>query len=81
MPQDPTLMRYLANGLNNRELENARRQMFSTHKHVMENAILVPLYQLDKHIAVHRSLDRYERFHPIYVFDGVEKWVLKAGGQ
>lgn len=81
MPQDPALMRYLANGLNNRELENARRQMFSIHKHVMDNAIFVPLYQLDKHIAVHRSLDRYERFHPVGVFDGVEKWVLKAGGQ
>lgn len=81
MQQDPTLMRYLANGLNNRELENARRQMFSTHKHVMENAILVPLYQLDKHVAVHRSLDRYERFHPVFVFDGTEKWILKAGGQ
>lgn len=81
MQQDPTLMRYLANGLNNRELENARRQMYSTHKHVMDNALIVPLYQLDKHVAVHRSLDRYERFHPVYVFDGVEKWVLKAGGQ
>jgi ABC-type transport system substrate-binding protein len=80
-PQDPSLMRYLANGLNNRELENARRQMFSIHKHVMDNAIFVPLYQLDKHVAVHRSLDQYERFHPLFVFDGVEKWILKAGGQ
>nr|HMP17949.1 ABC transporter substrate-binding protein [Gemmatales bacterium] len=81
MQQDPTLMRYLANGLSNRELENARRQLYSIHKHVMDNALLVPLYQLDKHIAVHRSLDRYERFHPLYVFDGVERWIIKAGGQ
>ena len=81
MPQDPTLMRFLGNALTNRDLENARRQMYSIHKHMVENAIIVPLYQLDKHVAVHRSLDQYERFHPVYVFDGVEKWVLKAGGQ
>ncbi|MBL8825177.1 MAG: ABC transporter substrate-binding protein [Planctomycetia bacterium] len=80
-PQDPTLMRYLSNSLNNRELENARRQMYSIHKHMNDNAVIAPLYQLDKHIAVHRSLDQYERFHPVYVFDGVEKWVIKSGGQ
>lgn len=80
-PQDPALMRYLSNSLNNRELENARRQMYSIHKHVMENAVFVPLYQLDKHVAVHRNLDKAERLHPVFVFDSVEKWVLKAGGQ
>lgn len=80
-PQDPTLMRYFSNSLNNRELENARRQMYSIHKHIMDNAIFVPLYQLDKHVAVHRNLDQAERLHPVYVFDGVEKWTVKTGGQ
>lgn len=81
LASDNSLMRYLGNALTNRDLENARRQMYSIHKHMVENAVFAPLYQLDKHVAVHRSLDQYERFHPIYVFDGVQKWVLKAGGQ
>lgn len=81
MQQDTALMRYLSNAMYNRDVDNARRQMYSIHKHMVENAIFVPLYQLDKHVAVHRSLDQYERFHPVNVFDGVEKWVLKAGGQ
>ena len=81
MQQETSLMRYLSNAMNNRDIDNARRQMYSIHKFMNENAIIAPLYQLDKHVAVHRSLDQYGRFHPLYVFEGVEKWVLKAGGQ
>ncbi len=81
MQQDTTLNRYMSNAMNNRDLENARRQMYSIHKHMNDNAIIAPLYQLDKHVAVHRSLDQHQRFHPVHVFDGVERWVLKTSGQ
>lgn len=81
MQQETSLMRFISNAMNNRDIENARRQMYSIHKFMNENAVIVPLYQLEKHVAVHRSLDQLQRFHPVYVFDGVEKWVLKAGGQ
>lgn len=81
MQQETSLMRYISNAMNNRDLDNARRQMYSIHKFMNDNAVIAPLYQLDKHVAVHRSLDQHQRFHPVHVFDGVERWVLKASGQ
>jgi ABC-type transport system substrate-binding protein len=63
-----------------RDIKTAERKMNVVHKIVNDQTLIVPLYQLDRHIAVHRSLDKYPRFHPVYVFEGVENWVLRVGG-
>jgi ABC-type transport system substrate-binding protein len=74
------LMRAINEGIFTRDMKNAERKLYSVHKQVIDKALIVPLYQLDRHVAVHRSLDKYPRFHPIYVFEGVENWVLRVGG-
>ncbi len=78
---DNDLMRFILESQNSRALETVKQKMNAIHGHIVKNAIFVPLWQLDRHIAVHRNLDKYNRFHPLYVFDGVENWVLKSGKQ
>jgi hypothetical protein len=39
---------------------------------------LIPLWQLDRHVAVHKSL-RDARIHPLWLFDNVEHWRLVFG--
>jgi ABC-type transport system substrate-binding protein len=75
---DNQLMQLFRAAQTSRDFNTVQRQMFAIHDHVIKNVILVPLWQLDRPIAVHRSLDNYQRFHPLYVFDGTENWTLKA---
>jgi ABC-type transport system substrate-binding protein len=75
---DNQLMQLLRASQTSRDFNTVQRQMFAIHDHIIKNAIFVPLWQLDRPIAVHRSLDNYNRFHPLYVFEGTENWTLKA---
>jgi hypothetical protein len=42
----------------------------------MNTLPFIPLWQLDKFVATHRSL-QFTRLHPVWVFDSVEEWRLK----
>jgi hypothetical protein len=42
-----------------------------------EKMIMLPLWQIDRHVAVHRNL-RYTRLHPVCVVDDIELWQLRG---
>lgn len=44
----------------------------------MQKMVLIPLWQLDRHVAVHRNL-RPTRIHPHYIVEDIEAWQLRAG--
>lgn len=52
-----------------------RRQMHQLHKHIAQQALIVPLWQLDSYVAVSDSL-KNAAFDPIYLFRNVENWEL-----
>jgi peptide/nickel transport system substrate-binding protein len=53
-----------------------RTQMF--HFNTLDKMLLIPLWQIDRHVAVHRNL-RPTRLHPVWLVDGIEEWQLRAG--
>jgi peptide/nickel transport system substrate-binding protein len=46
------------------------------HQVLYERMPLIPLWQLDTHVAVHNSLSIPGEFDPLLVFPGVENWTL-----
>ena len=44
----------------------------------MQKMVLIPLWQVDRHVAVHRNL-KPTRLHPVAVVDDIERWQLLAG--
>jgi peptide/nickel transport system substrate-binding protein len=49
------------------------------HSKIVDKSVaFVPLWQLDHHVAVHKSL-RFTRLHPLFVFDDPEEWRLVFG--
>jgi len=56
-----------------RDFEFVRRRSHEVHDHLWKKMVFIPLWQLDKHVAMHTSLEA-KRLHPLYVFDEVELW-------
>lgn len=44
----------------------------------LQKMVLIPLWQLDRHVAVHRNL-RPTRIHPHHIVEDIELWQLRAG--
>lgn len=61
--------------LSHREFTAVRNTANDIHNLMMQKMIIVPLWQLDRHIAVHRSL-QFRRLHPLFVFNDPEQWKL-----
>jgi peptide/nickel transport system substrate-binding protein len=59
-----------------REFTFVERVSQDIHDTVMQKNLIIPLWQLDRHVAVHRSL-QFRRLHPITIFDDVEDWKLQ----
>jgi ABC-type transport system substrate-binding protein len=45
---------------------------------ILQKMVLIPLWQLDRHVAVHRVL-RPTRIHPVFIVEDIELWQLRAG--
>ncbi|HMP58676.1 MAG TPA: ABC transporter substrate-binding protein [Gemmatales bacterium] len=56
-----------------RDFEFLRRRCHEVHDHVWKRMLIVPLWQLDRHHAIHTSLEP-KRVHPVSVFDEIELW-------
>jgi ABC-type transport system substrate-binding protein/outer membrane biosynthesis protein TonB len=73
--RDNQLQGFLRELLSHREFAATQRTMQAIHDAVMDRMVFVPLWQIDRHVAVHRSL-QFRRLHPLQVFDEVEQWKL-----
>lgn len=61
---------------NKRDLGFVMRRTHEAYTEMWRKMSFVPLWQLDPHIAVHRSL-QFTRLHPTGVFEDVEQWKLR----
>jgi len=59
-----------------RDLSAVQRHARDIHGRIVTRGVLLPLWQLDRHVAVHHSL-RFKRLHPLWVFEDVEEWELR----
>lgn len=58
-----------------RDFAQVRAATFEIHRQIHDKVPLIPLWQLDAHIAVHQDLT-LSRLSPLTVFDDVENWRL-----
>jgi ABC-type transport system substrate-binding protein len=66
--------------LQRRDFNYVQTQTHILHDLLVEGRMaVIPLWQLDRHVAVHRSL-RFTRLHPLSILDEVELWQLRSGG-
>jgi ABC-type transport system substrate-binding protein len=63
--------------MSHRDFARVREITHDIHAHLAEKMPLVPLWQLDTHIAVHPDLTPAE-LDPLLVFGGVAEWKLKT---
>ena len=78
-PDDGQLQGLFRELQHRRDFSAVQRQAHELHELMMNRMVLIPLWQLDRHYAVHRSL-RYARLHPLWFFADVEEWRLESGG-
>jgi hypothetical protein len=50
------------------------------HAEIARSAAIIPLWQLNTHVAVGPLL-REAVFDPVYLFEDVEQWRLESGGR
>ncbi len=76
-PPDGKLHQYLQEIQTSRDVQEVRRATHNLHEMMMlEEMPLIPLWQIDRHVAIHRSV-RFPRppgLHPLWVFDDLEAW-------
>ncbi len=73
--RDGDLAGYLQRLLAYRDLGRLADELYQLNAYFYQNMIVAPLWQLDRHVIVHRSL-KPTRLHPIWVFQNVEEWQL-----
>jgi ABC-type transport system substrate-binding protein len=61
---------------NHRDLVYNQKRSFEVHRAVVDRMLLVPLWQIDTHVAMTRKL-KFNHLHPILIFDHVELWTLE----
>ena len=61
---------------NKRDLGFVQRRTHELYQKIWAKMHFAPLWQLDPHVAVHRSL-QFTRIHPTLVFEDVEQWSLR----
>lgn len=53
-----------------------QQRMHQLHRHIAQQAWIIPLWQLDTYVAISDSLENVQ-LDPIYLFDEVDRWELK----
>lgn len=73
---DTELMSIFSRMQSRRDIGYIQRQQHELHNLIWRKMLIIPLWQIDRHVAVHRSL-QFQRLHPTYVFDDTELWRIK----
>ncbi|MCI0460448.1 MAG: ABC transporter substrate-binding protein [Gemmataceae bacterium] len=73
--EDAALQSELRRAMGERNFAEVKRLTHEIHAHLHERMPLVPLWQLDTHVAVHPRL-RPVHLDPLLIFDRVEDWKL-----
>jgi ABC-type transport system substrate-binding protein len=74
---DVTLPELLQKAASYRDFREVKRLTHEIHAVLFERMPLIPLWQLEYHVAVHPNL-RLPRIDPLRVFANVEEWQLKG---
>jgi ABC-type transport system substrate-binding protein len=64
--------------LTHRQPDTVRGIAHDLHRRIFEQMPLIPLWQLDRHVAVHEKLTETGTLDPLAVFANVDDWVLKG---
>lgn len=75
--RDTALISLFRSMQNKRELGFIVRRTHEAYDLMWRKMHFVPLWQLDPHVAVHRSLV-ITRLHPTHIFEDVEQWRLRS---
>lgn len=73
---DTELMSIFSRMQSRRDLGYIQRQQHELHNLIWRKMLIIPLWQIDRHVAVHRSL-QFPRLHPTYIFEDTELWRIK----
>jgi ABC-type transport system substrate-binding protein len=73
--EDGTLSRLLVKASSYRDFKEVQKQTHDLHDHLYMTMPLIPLWQLDVHIAVHPDL-ALPAVDPLRVFSNIEQWKL-----
>jgi ABC-type oligopeptide transport system substrate-binding subunit len=73
---DATLESLFRKTIGQRNFGALQEQMQALHAHLYDLMPLVPLWQLDRHLAIHPSLN-VARLDPCRIFNGAEDWPLQ----
>jgi peptide/nickel transport system substrate-binding protein len=80
MVQDTEVPGRFTNLQTRRDLPVVKRTAHELHGIITnDKALLIPLWQLDRYVAVHKTNVRTTRVHPLWLFDDVEEWRLTIG--
>ena len=75
---DDHLEKLFRDAMAERDFARLRERTHAVHAHLYEMMPLIPLWQLDVHVAIHPSLGLpLARLDPLRVFAGVEDWTLR----
>jgi len=77
---DAELASLFVEAMNRREFAEVQKITHRIHAELYEKMPLIPLWQLDKHIAVHRDLEPVpspEHLDPLLIFTQVEEWKVE----
>jgi ABC-type transport system substrate-binding protein len=74
---DPELEAAFRGMHDRRDFAAVQRLARQVHARIVSKAILIPLWQLDRHVVVQHSV-RSKRLHPLWTFEDVEEWELKG---
>jgi peptide/nickel transport system substrate-binding protein len=73
---DAELLSKFHDVISRREFREVRERTHAIHEYILDNMLLIPLWQLDSHVALHASLSVPEPLDPLAIFREVDKWTL-----
>ncbi len=74
--RDSELHGHLQRLLQYRDIQGyLKDELWRLHDHLYQRMVVIPLWQLDRHVVLHRSL-KPARLHPLWIFQDVEEWQL-----
>jgi len=74
---DDRLQRLFREVMSHREPAEVKRLTHLIHTTFADKMPFIPLWQLDTHLAIHKSLVMVEDPDPLLIFTGVETWTLE----
>lgn len=76
---DHRLSQLMSQASNHRQFSAVQRYAHEIHQAFIEQMPFIPLWQLDTHLAIHRTVETHpnpERLDPLRVFQDLEQWQL-----